>query len=168
MVQRHDGQDLPPPEGEREQAARASVDNSDERIRVWKGFLTALQAETGKPPITYATSRQATQAHLGYFGDNEVLARVVYKLALDFGSESGAPGRTSEVLSRLGQGYVEAIGALRDSASTELNLPFLTTNSAGPVHYARTVTASDIAGWAESDPVEPPPPKRSFFARLFG
>lgn len=145
--------------------AREAVTDPDRRVQFWQNYMTALG--TAKSPIGYAEMRELARQHLGVFGDSDVLARVSYKLALDFQAESGHEMRTAVCLGRFGQGYVEAIDALRTAPSTELNMPFLTAGAQGPVHYRRTLDAALIAQLADGDPVESAP-KRGFFAKLFG
>lgn len=165
LIERCDGDGMPEPAEDRERDAREAMIDPERRVELWRSFLLALAEQS--EPISYPALRDTVRRHLGVFGDSDVLARVAYKLASDFAREARIEVRTADALGRFAQGYVDAINALRKAPSTELQLPFLTTGPAGPVHYARTISPQLIATFAAHDPAEPPP-KRGFFAKLFG
>lgn len=72
---------------------------------------------------------------------------------------------------RVAEGAAKAVVELRSVASTELNLPFLTATSAGPLHLQQVVTRETLAKLGqvlevqvvETPPAEPPKKKKKWW-----
>ena len=124
-----------------------------------KKFTLELQAlvEAKMPP--FEAVRTAAAHHLGTGGETDALARVTIALARDFEREHEGASVVGEVmvLCRVVDAYFKCVHELQSSAEAEINLPFITVTSKGPVHFLRRITADDLAALAARDPNEPAP-----------
>ncbi|MCC7535077.1 MAG: hypothetical protein IT379_02620 [Deltaproteobacteria bacterium] len=107
----------------------------------------------GRGVDAFEAVREASARHLGVAGQSEAVARVTIAIARDFERESGASiARDVSALCRITEAYLRAIDELRQSSSTEMNLPFLAATSEGPKHYRRTLDPAVIARLAMEEP----------------
>lgn len=114
-----------------------------------EALVVALQAD--RPP--FEALRDCSAAHLGIAGREDTVARIAIALVHDFEKETGASVmRDALVFSRIAQAYLLALDELRTHDSFDLNLPFLTATSEGPVHLHRKLTAAILAELAARDP----------------
>lgn len=125
-------------------------------------FTEALVAALSAGSTPFDALRQCSAAHLGIAGRGDTVARIAIALAHDFEQESGASVmRDALVFSRIAQSYLLALDELRTHDHYDLNLPFLTATSAGPVHLHRKLTAALLAELAARDPQQCPTDKAS-------
>ncbi len=138
--------------------------------------IAAFKEAFGRHESPFEALVAASRARLGPFGETDAFARVVFALSQDFDRAHGT--RVSEdpvAVSRFIQAYVQAIHGIAENGSYEINLPFLTATAAGPLHFAKTMTAADVAALATRAPgrlpapapapaqAEPPKKKRGFW-----
>lgn len=110
--------------------------------RVIEAFKAAAAAGLGPFEALVVASRE----RLGPMGETDTFARVVFALATDFDAQHGTTiVREPMALARIIEGYFKSIEGLRAGRTYELNLPFLTATSEGPVHLVRTLSAADVA-----------------------
>jgi hypothetical protein len=132
----------------------------DQRVAFSQALAAALRA--GRP--AFDALRDAATSHLANASDPETLARVAFALAMDFERESGVSvQKDPNVLVRIAEAYMRVFFDLRAAPEAEINLPFLTVNANGPVHFQRKVTPAILASLAARDPHarggrEAPPP----------
>ncbi|MBX3227101.1 MAG: Hsp70 family protein [Labilithrix sp.] len=143
------------------EATRASDDETawEVRKKAIDEFTKALVAalEEGRSPLD--ACRAASAAHLGVAGRPDTVARIVLALARDFERDTRVSiVRDATVLSRIAQAYLRALDELRTSEDYDLNLPFLTANQDGPVHFRRKLTAKLLVELAARDPHQEPAP----------
>jgi hypothetical protein len=125
-------------------------------------FTEALVAALNEGRRPFDALHACSAAHLGIAGRADTVARIALALAHDFEREAGVSVvRDANVLSRIAQAYLLALDELRTSELYDLNLPFLTANESGPVHFRRRLTAKLLAELAARDPRPdaPPPPQ---------
>lgn len=121
-------------------------------LQTVEAFKAARQG--GASPFDALVS--AARTRLGVLGETETFARVVHALGTDFDTENGTRVVDDPVcMGRLIETYLKAMEALRQAPSFDVNMPFFNANAEGPCHFARRLTASDIAALATRDPVAP-------------
>jgi hypothetical protein len=103
----------------------------------------------------------AAREHLGPLGETDALARVVMAIVRDFERETGAK-ITSEpmAMSRVLDGYLKAVDAMRADGHAELDLPFLTATAQGPHHLRRRLDPGTVRALLEGGAQEPARPRR--------
>lgn len=140
----------------REASADEARDTARRQQRVSFSEALAAALSAGRDP--YDALHEAAAAHLANVSDPETLARVAYALASDFEREADVSIRKDpNVLVRIAEAYMRTFAELRTAPETTINLPFLTMNDRGPVHYQRTVTPAILASLAARDPHAPAP-----------
>lgn len=133
-----------------------------DRVRQGRqAFEAAIQKgfQAGDDPR--AVLKHALSEHLGLESEAEVVATVAFGLAEQLQRDEGVDLKTDAVaICRLALAYINAADVLRESQQAELNLPFITATSSGPVHYSRSLTIADIRTLASGRPLtqEQPPP----------
>lgn|SRR5690606_17671410 len=86
---------------------------------------------------------------LGLESEAEVVARIAMGLAAEVRDRSGVDvSRDALILCRIAEAYLVCLEQLRQTHTAELNLPFLTASSRGPVHFVRTITIADLQALA--------------------
>ena len=80
-----------------------------------------------------------------FLGGEDFDAKVVEFLAEDFRKDQGIDLRNDRLaLQRLKEAAEKAKIELSSSASTEVNLPFITADATGPKHLVKTITRADL------------------------
>lgn len=127
----------------------------------WQRAIEAFQALGAAGASPYQALVAAAREQLGPLGQTDVLARVVLALARDFDAEHGTSvARDATAMSRLIEGYAHAIEGMRAQGSHVIELQFFAATSAGPVHFRRKLSASDVSALAARDPNAAPPKKK--------
>ncbi len=94
----------------------------------------------------YEVIRNAAARHLGVAGQSDAVARITLAIARDFGAANKLSiERDGMALTRIAEGYLKAVAELRNAATTELNLPYLTADASGPKHLRRALDPAIIA-----------------------
>ncbi len=110
----------------------------------------------------YDVLREAAARHLGVAGQSDAVARITVGIAREFGAEQRVSiERDAMALTRITEGYLKAVAELANSASAELNLPFIAVDGSGPKHLNRTLDPAVIARLAAAG--EAPPGKKGWW-----
>lgn len=109
--------------------------------------------------------RAAAAQHLGPFGESEAIANVALALASENETRTGAELRQPTALARLVIAYLDAIERLATERTVRIALPFLGATPRGPVDGVVELDVDRVRVLAARAPT---PPKRGFFAKLFG
>lgn len=96
--------------------------------------------------------------------DPEPFARGVMAVVQDFDRQNDCQGEKDPmVIERVIEAWLKVVAELRSTASTEMNLPFLSVSASKlPKHLQRTLTAPDLAELAAREyrpRAAPPPPE---------
>ena len=139
-------------------SSRPLADVLDEAVARKRRFVAALEERLRAKVPPYDALCSAAREHLGTLGQSDGIARVTLALAADFDAEHRTSCTTDvTALSRLADAYMKACVELARMPETEMNLPFLTTNDAGPQHFLLTVTPAIFAALAARPPAAPAP-----------
>lgn len=104
--------------------------------------------------------REAGAYALKEEGEYEAMVQAVANLAVDFEERTGASvHRDPIVIERLLSGVVKLSNELQTDESAELNLPFLTATTEGPLHLQRLLSREEFTDLCTRPGRTPKPPK---------
>ncbi|HEY2365712.1 MAG TPA: hypothetical protein VGH87_04965 [Polyangiaceae bacterium] len=156
---------------------RAETASAEARRAAREAVRVALENAALERRDLVATLRTALATHMQR-PDADGVARATSAIISDCARENGATTMTNDaaVFNRVAEAVMKAIEELRTVSSSEMNLPFLASNAAGPFHLTKMMTLSEIAKLSAREPepfVQPPPvvpegePKKKKRWRLF-
>jgi hypothetical protein len=112
--------------------------------------------------------RGAAESALSGLCDPIAITNVVLGIAADFDSQSGTDiRRDANALPRLAAAYLESLEKLVQRSVHEIELPFLSSTSAGPIHFRQRVTIARLAELAQTPPA-PTPASPPWWKRILG
>jgi hypothetical protein len=132
-------------------------------------FEAAYRERIGKKEDSVTAFRTAAESALSELCDSEAITNVVFGIASDFETQSQVDvTRDAMVMPRLAVAYLTALEHLRSAPEFQLNLPFLTATSDGPLHFSQVVTIARLTELAQRPAQTAKPVAKSFWSRLFG
>lgn len=120
------------------------------RMRMVQAFVEHLK---GAREITEDAVRDAARRHLGPVGASDVVPRVTMALIEVADRQHGLRLKKDPmVVARIVEAYLGAFVAIRAEGKATIDLPFLTANASGPVHFKQELTVQSLSAMASKKP----------------
>ncbi len=151
--------------GERRQGSADIVAAINRIPKARDAFEKELNERIARHEPIVPAFRAAAESTLSAICDPDAITNVVFGIATDFDRANGTDvTQDPNVLPRLGLAYIQSVQTLATEPEYEINLPFLTATSKGPLHFRQSVTIARLKELAAIPPTQraakkdPPPP----------